>query len=176
MKILVAQKPVIKKNIMVTKKFEFDFEVYGSIEELSESDAALLLKARESTALAYAPYSNFCVGAAALLTDGNIVIGSNQENASYPVGICAERVLLSTAANLFPKVPIDTLVVTYKSGKGKDTEPISPCGMCRQSLIEYEKIVSRPIRIILSGMSGEIYIIANAGMLLPLGFSGKNLQ
>ena len=161
---------------MVTKKLEFDFEVYSSIEELNEADATLVLKARESTTLAYAPYSNFSVGAAAVLTDGNIVIGSNQENASFPVTICAERVLLSTAANLFPKVPIDTLAISYKSGKGKDTEPISPCGMCRQSLIEYENIVSHPIRIILSGMSGEVYIIANAGMLLPLGFSGKNLR
>lgn len=161
---------------MVTKKLEFDFEVYSSIEELNEADAALVLKARESTALAYAPYSNFSVGAAALLKNGNIVIGSNQENASYPVAICAERVLLSTAANLFPKIPVDTLAISYKNGNGKDNEPISPCGMCRQSLIEYENVVSHPIRIILSGMSGEVYIIANAGMLLPLGFSGKNLR
>ena len=160
---------------MVSKKFEFEYEVYDSIEELNESDAVVLLKARESTKLAYAPYSHFSVGAAALLTDGNIVIGSNQENASYPVGICAERVLLSTAATLFPKVPIATLAVTYVSGKGKNIEPISPCGMCRQSLIEYENMVDHPIRIILSSMGGTVYIIPNASMLLPLGFTGKDL-
>ncbi|MEI8059500.1 MAG: cytidine deaminase [Ferruginibacter sp.] len=161
---------------MFTKKIEFEFEVYSSIEELNAADAALLLKARATTSLAYAPYSNFNVGAAALLTDGNIVIGSNQENASYPVGICAERVLLSTAANLFPKTAIDTMAISYNSKNGKNAVPISPCGMCRQSLIEYENIVNHPIRIILSGMSGEIYIIARASMLLPLGFSDKNLK
>jgi cytidine deaminase len=176
LKLLAGQKPDIKNNYMVTKKFEFDFEVYSSVDELNLADATLLLKARESTSLAYAPYSNFNVGAAAVLADGNIVIGSNQENASYPVGICAERVLLSSAANLFPKVPIATMAISYKTVKGENAIPISPCGMCRQSLIEYENIVAHPIRIILSGMSGEVYIIANAGMLLPLGFTGKHLQ
>lgn len=161
---------------MVTKKFEFDFEVYASADELNAADAALLSKARESTSLAYAPYSNFSVGAAAVLTSGNIVVGSNQENASYPVGICAERVLLSSASNLFPKVPIVTMAISYKSAKGQNAIPISPCGMCRQALIEFENMVEHPIRIILSGMSGEVYIIANAGMLLPLGFTGKHLQ
>lgn len=176
MKLSAEQKPVIKHIDMVTKKFEFDFEVYNSADELNTADAALLQKARESTSLAYAPYSNFNVGAAAILTNGNIVIGSNQENASYPVGICAERALLSAAANLFPKVPITTMAISYKSAKGQNAVPISPCGMCRQSLIEYENVVDHPIRIILSGMSGEVYIIANAGMLLPFGFTGKHLH
>ena len=160
---------------MTDKNITISFKQYDSLDELTAEQRKLLDEAYKAMSNAYAPYSNFSVGAAALLKNGNIVIGSNQENASYPVGICAERVLLSTAANLFPKVPIDTLAISYKSGKGKDTEPISPCGMCRQCLIEYENVVSQPIRIILSGMSGEVYIIANAGMLLPLGFSGKNL-
>src|SRR2546425_10892695 len=98
---------------MSKKEYHFAFEVYASSEELSKEDAWLLNEAREVTQMAYAPYSNFQVGAAAKLLNGEIVVGTNQENASYPVGLCAERVLLSSAASLFPKIGIETMAISY---------------------------------------------------------------
>ncbi len=158
---------------MDKRQYNFSFEVYASITELSAQDAALLTKAREVTADAYAPYSHFNVGAAALLTNGEIITGTNQENASYPVGICAERTLLSTAANLFPHTGITTMAISYFNNNGSSASPVAPCGMCRQALTEYEERMQQPMRLILSGMDGEVYIINTARELLPLSF-GKN--
>src|SRR4029078_11004171 len=135
---------------MKENKYEFSYEVYDDISELSEKDAWLLSEARTVTEQAYAPYSNFHVGAVAILENGEIVAGTNQENASYPVGICAERVLLGSVATLHPKVPIESLAVSYYGDDIKSDHPISPCGMCRQSLLEYETRVNKPIRLILS--------------------------
>ncbi len=160
---------------MTTIKKEFDIEVYASIAELNAADAELLAKARESTKLSYAPYSNFNVGAAALLVNCQVVVGSNQENASYPASICAERILMGAASTLHPKVPIDTMAISYNNQNGTSNKPISPCGICRQYMVEYEKIVGQPFRIILSGMDGEVYIIAAAHMLLPLSFTSDDM-
>ena len=149
--------------------------MYESIDELNEQDAWLLSEAREVTQHAYAPYSHFQVGAIAKLANGEIVAGSNQENASFPVGICAERVLLASAASLFPKIPIETMAISYNNQNGDSSHPISPCGMCRQSLLEYESRVHQPIRIILGGLTGKVYIIDKASMLLPLSFTAADL-
>jgi cytidine deaminase len=157
-------------------KYNFSFEVYESGEALNKHDAALVKQARKVTANAYAPYSNFNVGAVAKLANGKIVTGTNQENAAYPVCICAERVLLSTAATLFPNVAITTLAISYHNKNGKSNHPISPCGICRQSLLEYEERMKQPIRIILTGLEGKIYIIEKAGQLLPLSFGGDDLK
>lgn len=156
--------------------FQFNYEVYASADELSEQDLQLVKAAREVTQTAYAPYSNFKVGAAALLQNGKIVTGSNQENASFPVGICAERVLLGTVATLHPQVPIDTIALSYKSDSQENDHPISPCGMCRQALVEYETRVNKPIRLILSGQKGKVFVIETASMLLPLAFTNKELK
>lgn len=161
---------------MEKRQHDFWFEVYGSADELNEADRSLIIKARAVTANAYAPYSNFNVGAAALLANGEVVTGSNQENASYPVGICAERVLLAAVASLYPHAAVQTMAVSYHYSKGNNSGPISPCGMCRQSLAEYEEHTGQPIRLILSGMNGEVYIIKSAGDLLPLSFGKKNLK
>jgi len=134
-----------------------------------------LTDARNVTDKAYAPYSNFHVGAAAKLENGKIVTGTNQENASYPVGICAERVLLSAISSLYEGIPVETMAVSYQSKKMKSDHPISPCGMCRQALQEFEGRTGRPIRLILAGMEGEIYIINSASQLLPLAFSSEEL-
>lgn len=158
---------------MDKRQYNFSFEVYASINELTAPDAALLAKARSVTTDAYAPYSHFNVGAAALLTNGEIIAGTNQENASYPVGICAERTLLSTTANLFPHTGITAMAISYFNGNGSSTSPVAPCGMCRQALTEYEERMHQPMRLILSGMDGEVYIINTARELLPLSF-GKN--
>ena len=160
---------------MRQKKFEFSFEVYAGIDELNAEDRQLLTEARNVTDKAYAPYSNFHVGAAAKLENGKIVTGTNQENASYPVGICAERVLLSAISSLYEGIPVETMAVSYQSKKMKSDHPISPCGMCRQALQEFEGRTGRPIRLILAGMKGEIYIINSASQLLPLAFSSEEL-
>ena len=159
---------------MTKKEIQFDVEVYQSAEELNQADAALLANARNTTEHAYAPYSNFRVGAVASLGDGRQVAGTNQENASYPVGICAERVLLSTLASQYAGIPVDTIAISYDNRLGDSDHPISPCGICRQSLTEYEERLKQPIRLILSGLSGEVFIIKQARHLLPLSFSAND--
>ncbi len=156
--------------------YEFSYEEYDSINHLNEHDAWLLNEAIEVSQNAYAPYSNFQVGAIAKLVNGEIVAGSNQENASYPAGICAERVLLSSVATLFPNVPIHSIAISYRSAEVESDHPITPCGICRQSLQEYEMRVKEPIRLILGGMQGKIIIIPAASMLLPLSFTGEDLK
>src|SRR5258707_973241 len=154
---------------------QFSYEVYASAEELDPVDADLLNKAKEATNYAYAPYSRFRVGAAARLDNGQVVTGTNQENASFPAGICAERVLMSTASSLYPGVAIETLAISYHNENGPSDNPISPCGICRQSLQEFEQRTGRPIRLILGGQTGTVYIIPQSGLLLPLAFSADEL-
>jgi cytidine deaminase len=161
---------------MNREAYNFSFDVYNSIDELSPADALLVKEAQKITANAYAPYSNFNVGAIAQLANGKTVTGTNQENAAYPVGICAERVLLSAAASLFPNIAIDTIAISYDNKNGKSDRPISPCGICRQTLSEYEERVKQPIRLILSGLEGKVYIIKKASQLLPLSFGGDDLK
>jgi cytidine deaminase len=161
---------------MNRQEFHFEYEVYDSIDELTEEDAWLLDEAREVTQNAYAPYSKFKVGAAAKLLNGEIVKGTNQENASYPVGLCAERVLLSAASSLFPKVGIETMAISYDNANGESDQPISPCGICRQTLKEFETRTSHHIRIILGGMHGKVYVIPSADYLLPLSFTADDLK
>jgi cytidine deaminase len=162
-------------QIMKQQKFEFSFEVYDSIDELSQDDQQLLNEARNVTKQAYAPYSNFYVGAAAKLSNGKVVTGSNQENASFPVGICAERVVLASVASMHPDTAIETMAISYTSKNVKSNHPISPCGMCRQSLQEFESRTERPIRLILAGMQGKVYVIKSAIQLLPLAFTSEEL-
>lgn len=160
---------------MKQSKFEFEYEVYDDISQLSKADAELLRRAREVTAKAYAPYSKFNVGAAALLANGEYVAGTNQENASYPVGICAERVLLGSAATLYPDVPLIAMAISFNTAKEKSNHPISPCGMCRQSLLEYETRFKKPIRVIMGGMEGKIHIVKSSRLLLPFAFTSDEL-
>src|SRR3954469_24039176 len=144
---------------MKKDEYKFSFDVYDSIEELSEEDAWLLNEARQVTEHAYAPYSHFQVGAVAKLLNGEIVAGSNQENASFPVGLCAERVLLASASSLYPNIPVASIAISYRSSEVESDHPISPCGICRQSLQEFEQRVKHPIRLILGGMEGEVIVI-----------------
>ncbi|MBZ4191200.1 cytidine deaminase [Niabella beijingensis] len=160
---------------MKEKKFQFSYKVVADATGLAEADAALLQLARKTTKKAYAPYSKFNVACAAKLANGKTVVGSNQENASYPVGICAERALLATVGTQYTDEPILTLAVTYHSLNGDSSHPISPCGMCRQALSEYEKRSGTPIRLLLSGMEGPVYIISTIKDLLPLAFSEEDL-
>jgi cytidine deaminase len=161
---------------MEKKDFSFSYEEYNSVDDLLAEDAFLLTKARAVTANAYAPYSNFQVGAVARLNNGQVVTGTNQENASFPAGLCAERVLLSGASSLFPNIPIKTMAISYNNLNGKSGHPITPCGVCRQSLVEYEARSNQSIRLILAGMDGKVHIIEKAGMMLPLSFSANDMK
>ena len=155
----------------------FEYEVLTSSELLSKEDAFLLQQARSITAQSYAPYSKFHVGAVALLTNGEIITGTNQENASYPVAICAERVLLSALSSRYPGIAVTTMAISYHNHKhNKSRHPISPCGMCRQALVEHQFHFRQVIRLILSGQEGEVYVIRDASSLLPLGFSADDMQ
>ena len=161
---------------MNKKEYQFSFDEYTSVKELTEEDAGLLEEARVITNNAYAPYSNFLVGAVAILANGKHIAGTNQENASYPVGICAERALMAAAATQYPGVPIATMAISYHNTIKVGHYPLSPCGMCRQAMQEFEERTQHPIRLILAGLEGNIYIIAKASQLLPLAFSGKELK
>jgi cytidine deaminase len=161
---------------MRSEEFKFSISVYDSIDELNQADAFMVSEARSVTQFAYAPYSNFLVGAVATLTNGETVTGTNQENAAYPAGICAERVLLSSAASQYPGVGIKTIAIAYHNLNGKSDHPAGPCGICRQSFTEFQQRTKTVIRVILSGMEGEVYIIENADYLLPLVFRSDDLK
>ncbi len=157
------------------KEYKFSYRELDNDSFLSKEDLLLLSKAREATEKAYAPYSNFFVGAAALLANKHIITATNQENASFPAGICAERTLLSAITSLYGEIAIDTIAISYNRKDGNSIRPVSPCGICRQSLIEYESRVKQPIRLILSGKQGKVIIIDDAAALLPLNFSADDL-
>lgn len=160
---------------MKSENYQFSYTVYDSMDELEPQDAWLLTEARDVSQYAYAPYSNFLVGAVAKLANGEIVAGSNQENASYPAGICAERVLLSAAASMYPNIAIETIAISYQQSNGPSDHPVAPCGICRQSLQEFETRVKHPVRLILAGMEGKIIVIPEASSLLPLAFTQSEL-
>jgi cytidine deaminase len=158
------------------KQFSFEYEVFESITDLNEKDAQLLEKARDLTDDAYAPYSQFRVAAVARMADGSLIAGTNQENASYPVGICAERVLLSTISSIKPRMAIESIAISYNSNQVRSEQPVSPCGICRQSLQEYEQRIKQPIRLIMAGMKGQIIILKDSAALLPLAFTSEAMR
>lgn len=161
---------------MEENKFEFNYTVYKNSSELPDGLQQLLGKARDVTEHAYAPYSKFQVGAVARMANGEMVIGSNQENASFPAGLCAERVLLASVSSQYPKIAIDTIAISYKGDQHSSDHPIAPCGICRQSLQEYENRVNQPIQLVLGGLSGPVYVIDSASRLLPLAFTREELR
>ena len=152
-----------------------ELEVYKSIKDLILKDAELLVAAKKMVKTAYAPYSEFHVGAAVLLENGEIIAGNNQENAAYPSGLCAERVALFYAGSQYPTIAIKTIAISVKSKNVIISEPLSPCGGCRQVIAEYENKFKKSIRIIMSGEKGQIYIANSIESLLPLMFSKKYL-
>jgi Cytidine deaminase len=143
--------------------------------ELSTEDKLLIDKAKESTQRSYAPYSNFSVGAAALLANGVIVTGSNQENAAYPSGLCAERTTLFYANSQYPDQSVETLAIAARTKQDFIQEPIPPCGACRQVIMETEKRYNNPIRILLYGKRC-IYVVEGVGDLLPLSFEKSAME
>ncbi len=138
-------------------------------DELSKEDFSLLEESKKATENSYSPYSQFAVGAALRLTDGTVFSGSNQENVSYPCGLCAERSALFYAMAQKPKVAVSTLAISAKNSEGFLSHPISPCGLCRQALLEYEKKFGQKIKVYLNGTKG-IYRVESIESLLPIQF------
>ena len=144
-------------------------------DELPPAEQALVQKAIDATNNSYARYSNFHVGAACLLENGNIVIGANQENAAFPSGLCAERTAIFAAQANHPDQPITTLAIAARHVNGLLKSPISPCGACRQVVLEIEDRYQRPVRILLYGTEG-IYVFESIKDLLPFSFVDANMH
>lgn len=159
------------EEITITTKFA----VFDSTEQLPDEVKYLFEQATEIQKNAHAPYSNFRVGVAIALENGKIVLGSNQENAAYPSGLCAERVALYQAASNFPESKILKIVITAAPQATGIPVPITPCGSCRQSIAEYEIKQESPIEIYFTGEKGKIYKSESLKNLLPLLFNKKLL-
>lgn len=164
------------KNKSTKLTISSSFEVYKSADDLSKEDKELLATAKKAVKSAYAPYSQFHVGAAVLLQNGKVVTGNNQENAAYPSGLCAERVALFYANAKYPNVGVKTIAVSVKTDHQIINEPVSPCGSCRQVIAEYENLFQSPIRIIMSGETGKVIISDSIAGLLPFMFNKKHLK
>jgi cytidine deaminase len=147
-----------------------EFSVFESIHELDPQTRDLMLNAIEIRQKAYAPYSKFRVGAAVLLDNEQIVLGSNQESAAYPSGLCAERVAVFHAGSMYPEAKILKIAISATSDINPTRKPTPPCGACRQSISEYEQKQTTPIEIYFMGESGEIYKSDSLENLLPLSF------
>ena len=153
----------------------FDYQIFDSAAELPFTDRELLEKAKVAISGSYAPYSRYHVGAAVKLANGEVITGSNQENMSFPAGLCAERVAVFAASSNFPGVPVAAIAISAISDEFEVSEPVPPCGMCRQAIVEYEMKFNNKIRIILGGQTGKVYIFHGMGSLLPLAFHEKGL-
>lgn len=165
-----AQFPMKKIIISATiREFEND-------SELPANELDLLKRARLAGADAYAPYSEFYVGAALRLKSGEIITANNQENVAYPSGLCAERVAVFFAGANHPGEIIESIAVSCSSAKTGSDKAFSPCGACRQALAEYEQKQGRPMQIILGGKTGKILIVDSVKDLLPLVFEADELR
>ena len=162
---------MVKQSKISTTVFEYD-----DITECSEIVQDLMKQAIIARKDAYAPYSQFQVGAAILLENGETVTGSNQENASYPSGLCAERTAIFYAGAKYPKQSIKTIAITASPIDKENINPVPPCGSCRQSIAEYEQKQNSPIAIYFMGKSGKVKMVESLLSLLPLAFSEKYLK
>lgn len=159
------------------KKLHIETELnVFDLEELNAEDRELIEHACKATHRSYSPYSHFSVGAAARLADGTIVSGSNQENAAYPSGLCAERTTLFYANSQYPDLAVHVLAIAARNERGEFLEsPIPPCGGCRQVMLETETRFMHPMRILLFGTKG-IYEVKSAAALLPLSFDASAME
>jgi len=156
---------------MKKEKYSFEFHRFEDKTELEAEQKKVVDEALEISHKAYAPYSTFKVGAAVQLENGEIFSSSNQENAAYPVGICAERGLLAYVNANYPNIRIEKLAVSTPNVN----YPLPPCGMCRQYILEIEKKQKSSIELILSGNEGEVFVLESAKDLLPLHFTDEFL-
>lgn len=159
----------MKEKEIISKVRIYDYE------ELSEADRELIDKAKEATQTSYAPFSKFCVGAAARLSDGRIVTGSNQENAAFPSSLCAERTALFYANARYPEKSVEELAIAAYAHGAFLKAPIPPCGACRQVILGVEELYGHPVRILLFGEEGT-YVVDSVKALLPLQFTGETMN
>ena len=157
---------------MQEKTVQLKYKEGKDISELSDEEQALVKETIQFSGNAYAPYSNFHVSAGLILDNGKVIKGTNVENASYPVSICAERTLLAHVISNYPKNKIKTMAVYVDREVGK---PVSPCGICRQTLLEAELNQKSPIQVILIAKEGNFLYFESAADLLPLYFDGETL-
>ncbi|WP_439182617.1 cytidine deaminase [Carboxylicivirga taeanensis] len=150
-------------------------EAFDTKDELTAQEQILIDAAEKACHKAYAPYSEFSVGAAVLLENGEIITGSNQENAAYPSGLCAERTAMFYANAQFPDTPVSSIAIIAMNQDGIIDKPVAPCGACRQVLLETELRFEQPYDIILVGASA-IHKIKSSKDLLPLSFVGEGLK
>lgn len=160
----------------MVKKLVLSFEEYQNIDELSVDEKSLYLLAIEASKSAYAPYSKFHVGCAIELENGELIKGNNQENASYPLGLCAERVAFFHAGANFKDLKIKRAAIYAESELFTVDYAVSPCGACRQAMSEYEQNQVSPIQLIMGGQKGPITKIGSVSELLPLLFSKTSLN
>ncbi len=161
---------------MKKQQIHIQFEVYESIKELPSQEANLMNAAIKVRDQAYAPYSEFQVGAAVLLENDQIVLGNNQENASYPSGLCAEGVAVFYAGANYPNTTIKAIAISANSLNVEVDKPAAPCGNCRQAISEYEVKQNKPIAILMMGASGSVIKSASIADLLPLAFNSSYLE
>ncbi len=156
---------------MKSIRLEIPLELYETEAELPETERDLLAEARQATHTAYAPYSHFHVGAAVRLDDGTVVTASNQENAAFPSGSCAEQSLIFWVGANHPGKRMEALAVVARPGEGETYRAVSPCGACRQALLEYENRQGKPLRLLMLGeKSGEVLVSPSVAGLLPVKF------
>ncbi|NBC58560.1 MAG: cytidine deaminase [Bacteroidetes bacterium] len=160
-----------KESIIRTSVFE-----YNDIKACPSDIQQLMDKAVIAREKAYTPYSQFQVGAAIRLENGKIVTGSNQENASYPSGLCAERTAIFYAGAEYPDQKIKSIAITATGSEKENTEPVPPCGACRQAIAEYEQKQKSPIAVYFMGKSGQVKMVKSLLSLLPLAFSEQYLK
>ena len=160
---------------MKEEKIELIF-TRAKLEELSQSEQDLIANTQHAFSNAYAPYSGFLVGASILLENGKIINGSNQENAAYPSGLCAERVALFYAGAKYPEVPIKTIAISAKSKTFEIDDVVSPCGACRQVMAEYQQKQGQDIRLLLHSPNDEVLIANSVTDLLPFMFNSEKLR
>ena len=156
-------------------KIEAELEVYEDFLELPQDIQQLMKEAFAARDSAYAPYSEFHVGAALLLSNGEIVRGSNQENAAYPSGLCAERTAIYYAGANFPDEKLEIMAISATGKRKPSTTPIPPCGACRQAIAEYEVKQKQPVVIYFMGASGKVFKSDSLSNLLPFIFTQEYL-
>jgi len=154
---------------------EILIEVYENIDKFNENEKRLIEEAINASNNAYAKYSNFKVGSAVLLSNNEIITGSNQENAVFPLGLCAERVALFSASNKYPNEPVIALALSTKKELKQDELPVFPCGSCRHSIIEQESKFNNKIKLFIIGSNGKIFVIETVQDILPFAFIGDSL-
>lgn len=154
----------------IIKESGFKFTEYSKKEELSSEDIRLIDLAIDAQKTSYSPYSKFRVGAALLLENGEIIQGSNQENGAYPSSLCAERVALFYAGAKYPNIPVRSIAISASFNDQLTSDPIPPCGGCRQVMLETRSIGKKPIKVIMVGRQ-RIYEVEDVTFLLPFNFS-----